>query len=138
MWRTIFFVNVPIGVLGVLGAPRFLVVQPGSSTARWDAWGLVTAISGFGASLYATSLVPPLSETASLAFIVVLTTIRGIALGLTVQTPFTAARADVTHAALPRPTSLVSSAPAGGGLALGLLLPGWPGRWPREAQKSSV
>ncbi len=64
MWRMIFFVNVPIGVLGVLVARRFLVVQPGSSTARWDAWGLVTAISGFGASLYATSLVATLGWTA--------------------------------------------------------------------------
>ena len=300
MWRMIFFVNVPIGVLGVLVARRFLVVQPGSSTARWDAWGLVTAISGFGASLYATSLVATLgwtapwtlawlaigavglgsfavvelrlardplldlrlfrrpvfrvatlvgyvtviaffgaefllpvylqvvrhepalrvglvmlplalgaglllpiagavydrigprtlvvggfalltyntwqlanlSETTSLAFIVMLTAIRGIALGLTVQTPFTAALADVTHAALPRATSLVSSsrylvqaygiavlatllaaatplaglrraylltfALAIGGLALGLLLPGWPGRWPsggREVER---
>src|SRR5688500_12482894 len=56
-WRGIFFVNVPIGVLGVIVARRFLVTPGGSAAARWDGWGLVTAIVGFGASLYATSVV---------------------------------------------------------------------------------
>jgi DHA2 family multidrug resistance protein len=297
LWRMIFFINVPIGIVGVLVARRFLVVHPGSAAVRWDGWGLVTAIIGFGASLYATSLVATmgwtapwtlawitigaiglgsfamvelrlapeplldlrlfrrpvfliatlvgyvtviaffgaefllpvylqvvrhepalrvglvmlplalgaglllplagavydrigpralvvsgfalltyntwqlahLTETTSLSFIVVLTAVRGVALGLTVQTPFTAALADVAHEALPRATSLVSStrylvqaygiailatllaaatplaglrhaylltfALAIGGLALGLLLPGWPGRWPSHESR---
>jgi hypothetical protein len=129
-------------------------------------------VGGFALLIYNTWQLANLSETTSLAFIVMLTAIRGIALGLTVQTPFTAALADVTHAALPRATSLVSSsrylvqaygiavlatllaaatplaglrraylltfALAIGGLALGLLLPGWPGRWPpggREVER---
>ncbi|HEX2779243.1 MAG TPA: MDR family MFS transporter [Gemmatimonadaceae bacterium] len=237
MWRWIFFINVPIGTLGVLVASRFLVAQPGQPDAPWDGWGLATAIPGFGATLYATSIVAergwgsprllgwlaagivglaafavvelraaraplldlrlfrrrvflvatlvgyvtvvaffgaefllpvymqalrgepaltvglvllPLALCAGLLlplagaaydrigpralvvsgfallayntwqlahlttgtpvrFLVLLTAIRGIALGLTVQTPFTAALADVSHDALPRATSLVSS-----------------------------
>jgi EmrB/QacA subfamily drug resistance transporter len=292
-WRGIFFVNVPIGVLGVIVARRFLVTRPGSAAVRWDGWGLGTAIVGFGGSLYATSLVAMsgwgspwtlawiaigvtglavfatielrvapeplldlrlfrrpvflvatlvgyvtviaffgaefllpiylqsvrhepalrvglvllplalaaglllpvagvvydrigprvlvvtgfallcyntwqfahLDERTPLSFIVLLTAIRGIALGLTVQTPFTAALADVPHGALPRATSLVASSRylvqaygiavlatllaatttlaglrraymltfglAIAGLALGIMLPGWPGRWVR-------
>jgi DHA2 family multidrug resistance protein len=294
MWRGIFFVNVPIGILGVLVARRFLVIGPGSATVAWDGWGLVAAIVGFGASLYATSLIATLGWTSPwtlawiaigvgglvafavvelrvapeplldlrlfrhrvfvvattvgyvtviaffgaefllpvylqtvrhepalrvglvllplalgaglllplaglaydrigpralvvagfallcyntwqlahldegtpLSFIVLLTAIRGVALGLTVQTPFTAALADVPHSALPRATSrvtstryvvqaygiavlatlLAASTPldglrrayiltfvlAIGGLVLGLMLPGWPGRWPQR------
>ena len=302
LWRWIFFVNVPIGALGVLIASRFLAAHPGDRTTPWDGWGLATAIPGFGATLYATSLVTEtgwgsprllgwlgagllalaafalielraaraplldlrlfrrrvflvatlvgyvtvvaffgaefllpvymqalrgepavtvglvllplalcaglllplagaaydrigpralvvtgfallayntwqlahLSATTSLRFLVLITAVRGIALGLTVQTPFTAALADVAHGALPRATSLVSSTrylvqaygiavlatllgarPLGGvaagavtlgglsraymltfwlaiaGLLLGVLLPGWPGRWQR-------
>ena len=291
LWRWIFFVNVPIGTLGVILARRLLVFHRGRADALWDGWGLVTATAGFGAALYATSLVGTLGwrapwtiawiaigvlclaafalielrgareplldlrlfrrpvfrvatlvgyvtviaffgaefllpvylqivrhepalrvglvmlplalgagllmplagaaydrigpralvtggfallayntwqlahlgEHTALAFIVFLTAVRGVALGLTVQTPFTAALADVARDALPRATSLVSStrylvqaygiavlatllaasAPmhglhraymltfflALGGLALGVMLPGWPGRW---------
>ena len=302
LWRWIFFVNVPIGALGVVVASRFLAAQPGDRAAPWDGWGLATAIPGFGITLYATSLVTEtgwasprllrwlgagllalaafaiielraaraplldlrlfrrrvflvatlvgyvtvvaffgaefllpvymqalrgepaitvglvllplalcaglllplagaaydrigprvlvvsgfallayntwqlahLSATTSLRFLVLLTAIRGLALGLTVQTPFTAALADVAHDALPRATSLVSSTrylvqaygiavlatllgarpllgdgagavTLGGlsraymltfwlaivGLVLGVILPGWPGRWLR-------
>jgi len=237
LWRWIFFINVPIGTLGILVASRFLVARPGDKHAQWDGWGLATAIPGFGALLYVTALlgeegpssphvlawlavgvgslaafayvelrVAPsplldlrlfrrpvflsatlvgyvtviaffgaefllpvylqslrgepaltvglvllplalcaglllplagvaydrigpralvvggfallsyntwqlahLSASTSLRFLVILTAIRGVALGLTVQTPFTAALADVEHDALPRATSLVSS-----------------------------
>ncbi|MDB4893198.1 MAG: drug resistance transporter, EmrB/QacA subfamily [Gemmatimonadetes bacterium] len=237
LWRWIFFINVPIGTLGILVASRFLVVRPGDVHAKWDGWGLVTAIPGFGALLYVTALLgeegwssprlvawlavgivslaafayvelrvapSPLLDlrlfrrpvfliatlvgyvtviaffgaefllpvylqslrgapaltvglvllplalcaglllplagvvydrigpralvvggfallcyntwqlahigpSTSLRFLVMLTAIRGFALGLTVQTPFTAALADVEHDALPRATSLVSS-----------------------------
>jgi DHA2 family multidrug resistance protein len=237
LWRWIFFINVPIGTLGILVASRFLVARPGDRHAKWDGWGLATAIPGFGALLYVTALlgeegwssprllawlavgvvslaafsyvelrVAPsplldlrlfrrpvflvatlvgyvtviaffgaefllpvylqslrgepaltvglvllplalcaglllplagvvydrigpralvvggfallcyntwqlahLGPSTSLRFLVMLTAIRGLALGLTVQTPFTAALADVEHDALPRATSLVSS-----------------------------
>ena len=237
LWRWIFFINVPIGTLGIIVASRFLVSRPGDPRTRWDGWGLVTAIPAFGALLYVTALLgqeswtsphllawlavgivslaafayvelrvaaaplldlrlfrrpvfliatlvgyvtviaffgaefllpvylqslrgeaaltvglvmlplalcaglllPPaglvydrigpralvvagfallcyntwqlahLGPKTSLHFLVLLTAVRGIALGLTVQTPFTAALADVEHDALPRATSLVSS-----------------------------
>ena len=307
LWRWIFFVNVPIGLLGVAVASWFLVEQGRRAAARWDGWGLATAVPGFGANLYATSLVAErgwtspdvvrwlavglgalgafavielrlapeplldlrlfrrrvfvvatlvgyvtvvaffgaefllpvylqavrgrpalevgmvllplallagltlpvagkvydrigpralvvtgfalltwnswqlarLGEATPIGFIVLLTAVRGLALGLTVQTPFTAALADVPHDALPRATSLVSStrylvqafgvavlatllasgarmevgaagALAGfsraygltfwlalAGLALGLLLPGWPGTWHDGAPDAS-
>ena len=303
LWRWIFFVNVPIGVVGVLVASRFLVGRQGNPSAPWDGWGLATALPAFGALLYVTALlgeagwsaprvlgwlalglasfaafvytqlrvarVPlldlrlfrhdvflvatlvgyvtvvaffgaefllpvylqslrgepaltvgvlllPLALCAGLTlplaglaydrvgprplivagfallayntwqlahldartpllFLAKLTAIRGVALGLTVQTPFTAALADVSHEALPRATSLVSSTRylvqaygiallatllgargladatavtldgfaraymltfwlAVAGLLLGVVLPGWPGRWPAPAE----
>ena len=304
LWRWIFFINVPIGTLGILVASRFLVALPGDRSIPWDVWGLALAVPGFGATLYATALVAEagwssprlllwlgagvaalvafavielhragaplldlrlfrrrvflvatlvgyvtvvaffgaefllpvymqalrgepaltvglvllplalcaglllplagaaydrigpralvvsgfallayntwqlahLTATTSIRFLVLLTAIRGLALGLTVQTPFTAALADVTHDALPRATSLVSSSRylvqaygiailatllggrtpgvagvgavtldglaraytltfwlAVAGLLLGLLLPGWPGKWSNES-----
>lgn len=300
LWRWIFFINVPIGALGVVVALRFLPPSRGRPGMVWDVWGLVTALPAFGALLHATSLIGDGGSTSALVawgsfgllalaafvfvelrvaasplldlrlfrhpvflvatlvgyvtviaffgaefllplylqalrgepaltvglvllplalcaglllplaglaydrigprslvvagfallayntwqlahlgvdtplrFLVFLTAVRGIALGLTVQTPFTAALADVHHDALPRATSLVSSTRylvqaygiallatllgtrlfdasaaavtlpgmsrayfltfwlAIAGLALGFLLPGWPGRWVR-------
>ena len=237
LWRWIFFINVPIGLLGAVVASHFLVEQRRSTTTHWDVSGLATAIPGFGAALYATSLVTErgwtdvtvlrwlgisavalalfatselrwsrdplldlrlfrrrtfvvatligyvtvvaffgaefllpiylqtlrgrsaldaglvllplallagltlpiagkiydrvgprplvvagfalllyntwqfahLGPSTSLSFIVMLTAIRGLALGLTVQTPFTAALGDLPHDAVPRGTSLVAS-----------------------------
>lgn len=57
VWRWIFFINVPIGLTGVVVASRFLTEQRRSTTTHWDALGVATAIPGFGAALYATSLV---------------------------------------------------------------------------------
>jgi EmrB/QacA subfamily drug resistance transporter len=305
LWRWIFFINVPIGALGILVASRVLPSRPGNPDTRLDGWGLATALPAFGALLHATALLGDASRRASyvatwaaaglaafaafvyvelrvaraplldlrlfrrpvflvatlvgyvtvvaffgaefllplylqslrgapaltvglvllplalcaglalplaglaydrigpralvvsgfallayntwqlahlgpdtaLRFIVVLTAVRGLALGLTVQTPFTAALADVGHHALPRATSLVSSTrylvqaygiallaallgtrghdPAStvtlaglaraysltfwlaiGGLALGVVLPGWPGRWSVPVEES--
>ena len=72
-WRGIFFINVPIGALGILVASRFLVASPGDARAEWDGWGLATAIPGFAATLYATSLVGRFgwADQRSLAWIVV-------------------------------------------------------------------
>jgi DHA2 family multidrug resistance protein len=66
-------------------------------------------VGGFALLCYNTWQLAHIGPSTSLRFLVILTAIRGFALGLTVQTPFTAALADVEHDALPRATSLVSS-----------------------------
>jgi DHA2 family multidrug resistance protein len=128
-------------------------------------------VTGFALLCYNTWQFAHLDENTPLSFIVLLTAIRGVALGLTVQTPFTAALAQVPHVALPRATSLVSAtryvvqaygiavlatllaatttlvglhrayiltfALSVGGLALGVMLPGWPGRWRDDPRTDS-
>ena len=56
-WRWIFFINVPIGTLGIALAQRFLRERRAPRMPRWDGWGLVAACTGFGSLLYAASIV---------------------------------------------------------------------------------
>jgi DHA2 family multidrug resistance protein len=56
IWRVIFFVNVPIGIIGVLLGTRFLPDFRVDAKPRFDALGLITAIAGFGSVLYAASI----------------------------------------------------------------------------------
>jgi DHA2 family multidrug resistance protein len=56
-WRWIFFINVPIGALGIVLAARWLREQRAERVPRWDGWGLVCAVVGFGSILYAASQV---------------------------------------------------------------------------------
>jgi DHA2 family multidrug resistance protein len=56
IWRAIFFVNVPIGILGVILGSRFLVDYKTGKRPVFDPLGLVTAVIGFGAVLYAASI----------------------------------------------------------------------------------
>jgi DHA2 family multidrug resistance protein len=133
-------------------------------------------VAGFALLLYNTWSLAHLTATTPLGFIVALMAVRGLALGLAVQTPFTAALASVSSDAAPRASSLVISTRLavqavgvavlatllGSGarepgavhlagfaraytltfwlaaiaLALGTLLPGWPGRWDAAAQGS--
>lgn len=56
LWRAIFFINPPIGLLGIFLGIRFL---PNLTTERkpsFDLLGLITEIIGFGSVLYAASL----------------------------------------------------------------------------------
>ncbi len=56
LWRAIFFINPPIGALGIFLGLRFL---PGLQNVRkpsFDFLGLVTEVVGFGAVLYAASV----------------------------------------------------------------------------------
>jgi EmrB/QacA subfamily drug resistance transporter len=55
IWRAIFFVNVPIGLVGVILGRRFLVDLKTGKRPRLDPLGIVTAIAGFGSVLYAAS-----------------------------------------------------------------------------------
>ncbi len=56
LWRAIFFVNVPIGILGVYLGSRFLLDYRVERHPSFDPVGLVTAVVGFGALLYAATL----------------------------------------------------------------------------------
>ena len=55
LWRWIFFINVPIGLLGIFLASRFLREEKPAKKPRLDPMGLITATLGFGAVLYAAS-----------------------------------------------------------------------------------
>lgn len=56
LWRFIFFINPPIGLVGVLLGSRFLVERKSEQKPSLDVLGLVTEIIGFGALLYAASI----------------------------------------------------------------------------------
>jgi EmrB/QacA subfamily drug resistance transporter len=56
IWRAIFFVNVPIGILGVILGSRFLLDYRVEKQPRFDPLGLVTAVVGFGSVLYAATI----------------------------------------------------------------------------------
>ena len=55
IWRVIFFVNVPIGILGVFLGSSFLPDHRVEKRPKFDPLGLLTAVAGFGAVLYAAS-----------------------------------------------------------------------------------
>ncbi len=56
MWRLIFFINPPIGLLGVWLGSRLLRERKSERKPAFDTLGLVTEIVGFGSMLYATSI----------------------------------------------------------------------------------
>ena len=56
LWRAIFFVNVPIGIIGVFLGSRFLLDYRTGQRPLFDPLGLITAIIGFGAVLYAATI----------------------------------------------------------------------------------
>lgn len=55
LWRFIFFVNVPIGIIGVFLGSRFLLDYRVDKRPVFDPLGLITAVIGFGAVLLAAS-----------------------------------------------------------------------------------
>ena len=56
LWRAIFFVNVPIGIIGVILGSDFLLDFRVDRKPLFDPLGLLTAIIGFGAILYSASI----------------------------------------------------------------------------------
>ncbi|HWN31442.1 MAG TPA: MDR family MFS transporter [Pseudonocardia sp.] len=54
-WRLIFYINVPIGVVGALAGVALLPKMAPTSTRRLDWWGFLTIGSGLFAMLLATS-----------------------------------------------------------------------------------
>jgi EmrB/QacA subfamily drug resistance transporter len=73
LWRLIFFINPPIGLLGVILGNRFLREHHSDRRPSLDTLGLVTEIIGFGALLYGASTAVSLgwnSPTVVIAFII--------------------------------------------------------------------
>src|SRR5574339_1198037 len=56
LWRLIFFINIPIGILGVILGSRFLLNYQVEHKPAFDPLGLITAVIGFGSVLYAASI----------------------------------------------------------------------------------
>ncbi len=56
MWRAIFFINPPIGILGVFLGSRFLPAFLSDRKPHLDILGLITEVVGFGSVLYAASI----------------------------------------------------------------------------------
>jgi EmrB/QacA subfamily drug resistance transporter len=56
LWRFIFFINPPIGLVGILLGSLFLPKILNDRKPRFDFWGLITESIGFGSVLYAASI----------------------------------------------------------------------------------
>ncbi len=57
LWRLIFFINPPIGLIGfIMGARVLPKFKDDDKRFPFDLWGLVTEIIGFGSILYAASV----------------------------------------------------------------------------------
>jgi len=69
LWRAIFFVNVPIGILGVILGSRFLLDYQVEKRPTFDPAGLVTAVAGFGLVLYAATVAENYGWTGSTTLI---------------------------------------------------------------------
>lgn len=70
IWRAIFFVNVPIGIVGVFLGSRFLLDYRVEKRPRFDPLGLLTAVIGFGAVLYAASAAENFGWTGSTTLLI--------------------------------------------------------------------
>jgi EmrB/QacA subfamily drug resistance transporter len=56
LWRVIFFINPPIGLIGVIMGINLLREQPESERPAFDVGGMISEVIGFGAILYAASI----------------------------------------------------------------------------------
>jgi MFS family permease len=87
-WRWVFYVNVPVGVLGVaLGVlllPRTRVRAP---LARFDAWGFATLLPASGSLLLALSLLGRDGLSAIVVGLLVVSALLWLAFGLSERRP---------------------------------------------------
>src|SRR5258706_352934 len=130
IWRAIFFINVPIGILGVFLGSRFLLDYRVEKRPSFDPYGLITAVAGFGAVLYAASEAEIYGWTGSTTLLIFgfgllmlavpagiglklargpMLALRGLAIGLTLQTSFVTALGAIPLNQLPRGSSLLNS-----------------------------
>lgn len=65
LWRWIFFINIPIGIVGVFIGSRWLRESKSATHVPLDLLGLITSTLGFGAVLYAASIAESKGWTSS-------------------------------------------------------------------------
>jgi len=96
LWRLIFFINIPVGILGVILGSRSLLDYQVERKPAFDPLGLVTAVIGFGSVLYAASIAESngwTGPTTLLAFgIGILALIAHVIVELRVKEPMTSLR----------------------------------------------
>src|SRR5512139_1149297 len=96
LWRLIFFINIPIGILGVILGSRFLLDYQVARKPAFDPWGLITAMIGFGSVLYAASIAEINGWTGSVTLLAlgigILALIAHVIIELRVKDPMTSLR----------------------------------------------
>src|SRR5512142_1419005 len=96
LWRFIFFLNIPIGILGVILGSRFLLNYQVERKPAFDPWGLITAVIGFGSVLYATSVAEISGWTGSTTLLAlgvgILALVAHVIIELRVKDPMTSLR----------------------------------------------
>jgi EmrB/QacA subfamily drug resistance transporter len=124
-WRWIFFVNIPIGVLGFLFAARFLRESREPDPGRFDYWGFVLSATGLPLVLYALAEAPGAGWTSSKVLITGIAGIVLLALLVVVETrvaePMLALR--LFKDRMFRSASIVNFAASAGLIGLLFLLP---------------
>ena len=78
LWRVIFFINPPIGLVGVLLGMRFLRSKDDPLKPRFDLAGVITSVIGFGAILYATSAAATLGWTSPITLVCFVVGVAGL------------------------------------------------------------
>ena len=57
LWRWIFFINIPVGIVGIIFASRLLRVKEQKRSKPFNPLSIITAVIGVASILYATSVV---------------------------------------------------------------------------------
>lgn len=66
LWRWIFFINVPVGIVGMFFASKFLRLKQEGRAKPFNALSIITAVLGVASILYATSVVNRYGWTSTL------------------------------------------------------------------------
>jgi len=78
LWRVIFFINPPIGLIGVLLGLRFLRNSASRVKPSFDLAGVITSVIGFGAILYATAAAATLGWTSPVTLVCFFVGVAGL------------------------------------------------------------
>jgi EmrB/QacA subfamily drug resistance transporter len=79
-WRAIFFINIPVGLLGMLAAWRFLPALPGGDAPRFDFKGFLLAAGGLAGIIIGFELFARLKGAGLIPLVLILASFGLIAL----------------------------------------------------------